>query len=263
MNTYTPADDRARITLHYMIQPYLEAVTAATSLLEIVNAINKYLPTGLAHDTELRVRMLRIHNNDFISLQLRALDIPKEIIEIETSRELPSIVDADDNKFYYYMREDLVRWFRSSPTNAEYLQTPPEEIITVQIKHIDTVKTSALRLNQDQMIGIAYGLYALNDGRITLKSSITNVPVSITDIAEHALIYRLPIELATEKLKRPYTVDIIIPSKTAMRVHFQTPEFMQGILSVAKWYQLPNQGKDFLWKNLSQFTREGIIPLTF
>lgn len=263
MNTYTPADDRARTTLYYMIQPYLYAVTAARSLPEIVKAINQYLPPGLARDTELRIRIFRVHNHDFVNQQLRALDIAREIIEIETSRELPSVVDAEDNKFYYYMREGLIRWFRSSPTNAEYLQTPPEEIITIQIKYGDKVKISALRLNQDQMIGIAYGLYAFNDDRVTLHSSITNAPVSVSDIAEHALIYRLPIDLATEKLKRPYTVDILTPAKTFMRVHFQTPEFMQGILSVAQWYQLPNQGKDFLWKDLTQFTREGIVPLTF
>lgn len=263
MNTYAAADNRATTTLYHMIQPYSDAVTASTTLNEIVRAINQHLPPGLAYNTELRLRIFRVHNHDFITQKLRALEITKEIIEIETSRDLPAIVDRDDNKFYYYLREDLVNWFKSSPTNAEYLQTPPDEVITIQINYGDRVKTSALTLNQDQMIGIAYGLYGLNDGRVTLRSSITNAPVSINDIAEHALIYRLPIELATEKIKRPYSVDILTPNKTFMTVHFQSPEFMQGVLSVAQWYHLPNQGKDYLWRNLSQFTREGIIPLTF
>lgn len=92
-------------------------------------------------------------------------------------------------------------------------------------------------------------------------SSITKNIVSVSDIVEHTLIYRQPINLATEEIKRPYQVDVLQPNNTFLKVHFATPEFMQGIISVAYWKGFPDKGEEIIWKNLCQFTKEGHIPL--
>jgi len=261
MDTYTPADTRASLTLKHMITPYTSVLSEATSIREITNAIIKYLPPGIAYGTELRVKMIRGENIIFLRNQASLITIG--IILRRVCEGLPSIITDEGNREIYYMREDLLRWYHSNPINAKYFMAPQDEIITVEIHTDDRIKTAVMKLTEDQMIGVAYGLNGMNDNKIILHSSITNAPVEIDKIVDHALIYRLPIILATERLKRPFSVEILRPDKLFITVYFVNPEFMQGVLSVAQWYKFPDNGNGILWKNLYQFTREGMIPLRF
>lgn len=263
MDNHLPADSRASVTLDNLIVPFTAALNAATKLQEIIQAINTHLPPGVSYNTELRLRFNRGIAND-VNLSKRLVsEIVRRVIGFYVSQNLPAMYDAEGVRHFYFMREDIIRWHQSEPLYANYFQAPQQEIITIEVRYDNDIRTSTMPLSEDQMVGIAYGLNGLKDNRVTLRSNITNNIVNISDISNHALIYRIPLTLATEKLKRPYQVDVLQPDGTFLTIQFINAEFMQGILSVVKWYRLPNQGKNVLWKNLAQFTREGMIPLEF
>lgn len=262
MNNYLPIDNRANTTLNLLLEPFMNSLSAAQNVKDIVETLTTYLPPGIAHGAELRMRMNRAIKDTIAQKQL-VDEIVRNMIIMDICRGLPSVSYENDERHFYYMREDIIRWYESNSSNVPYFATPSEETITIEVKKNDIVKTSKLTLGEDQMIGIAYALNGLNNNNIQLQSSITGGPVAISDIVNHTLVYRLPITLATEEIKRPYRVDILDTTGVFLTTHFVTPEFMQGVLSVAYWSQLPNNGKDILWKNLYQFTREGLIPLNF
>lgn len=262
MDSYLPSDSRAQITLDRFIQPLLTDLYASNNITEVVKAIVTNLPYGIAYDTELRMRF-NLAITDIRERQVQVDNIARAMILLRVCDNLPAILDADENRIYYYMREDIIRWYNSDPINIDFFAVPDVEIITIEIHNDNETKTSNITLNEDQIIGIAYGLDALHDNHVTLRSSITNAVVAVSDIVQHALIYRLPITLATEELKRPFRVDILQADDIYLTIHFINPEFMQGVLSIAQWYHLPNNGKNFLWENLFQFTREALIELVF
>lgn len=261
MHAYIPADDRATVTLFRLMEPYIKAVNTSVSIKELTKAIAYHFPFQCAHLIELRLRMELIHGYNPTRAKFLAIKFAEDSIIRSVCETLQREIDSDSNFRYYYMREDIIRWFESQPWRKEQFNKPEEEVITVEISSREKIKTRTLTLTEDQMIGITYGLTSMNDDRVVLYSSITENRVSISNIANHALIYRLPIDLATEKLKRPYSVDIVKADKTFQTLHFINPEFMQGVLSVAHWYGLPYNGKDILWKNLTEFTKQGVIPL--
>lgn len=262
MDSYLPADNRASATLTLFLEPFMTSLSTAENIKDIVRTLTNHLPPGIAHEAELRMRMNRAITEITARKELVA-KIVRNMIIMSVCRNLLSVSYGSEGRQFYYMKEDIIRWYESNPTNVQYFATPPQETITIEVSKNDIIKTSNLTLGEDQMIGIAYGLNGLKDHNIQLESSITGTPVAVSDIAEHALVYRLPITLATEEIKRPYRVDILQTTGAFLTTHFVTPEFMQGVLSVAYWAQLPNNGKDKLWKDLYQFTREGLIPLEF
>lgn len=261
MDVYIPADNRAAITRDKLLEPYMRGIIASTSIKEVVAAMITHLPPVLAHETELRTRMHMVREHNFSEQKLRAMEIAEELLEMMVSHNLKAYSDRDGNRRYYYMREDIIRWFNSNPDYARYLPQPPQEIITIELKYNGKSKTSAMALNEDQMVGIVFALSGMKNDRVTLRSSITNQVVAVKDIAQHAISYLMG-ELATDRLKRPYRVGIKDPQGEFIDVHFLGPEFMQGVISVAQWYGLPDNGNNSLWRNLEQFTRDGIIPLS-
>lgn len=295
MDICEPVDDRASVTLDRMITPYLNSILDSTSVKEIISAIITHLPPSIAHGVELRFRLFIMKEHNFNTQRLYVIELAHKLI---TARICKFFFDAnvnlfnpmftqnkntrkDKNNVVYgdivgdprkiFSREDVIKWFRSIPDCDKYLTIPTDEIITVEVKFGDHFNSNSLILTEDQIIGIAYGLNGIGKDNIILKSSITNNIISITNIIEHSLIYKLKILLATEKLKRPYQVDILqnnnklqsgqIGNNSYITIHFSNPEFMQGLLSVARWYQLPGDGKEILWKNLCKFTPGGNIPL--
>lgn len=262
MDSYLPADNRASTTLTVLLEPFMTPLFASENIKDIVRALTNHLPFGIAHEAELRMRMNRAITEITARKQLVA-EIVRNLIIMNVCRGSPFVTNENEGRQFYYMKEEIVRWYESNPTIVEYFSVLPQETITIEVSKNNIVKTSNLTLGQDQMIGIAYALNGLKDHHIQLKSSITGEPVAVSDIADHALVYRLPITLATEEIKRPYRVDILQATGAFLTTHFITPEFMQGVLSVAYWAQLPNNGKDTLWKDLYQFTRDGLIPLEF
>lgn len=268
MNIYSPADDRAIITLEKLINPFINDINNSTNIKNIVDAIVTNFPYGFAHQIELRMRFqfnTAALTEGRINTDVRntIIDIAKHVLLQRICDDLPMLHDAEGNRQYYYMREDVISWYNSDALNVNYFAVPDTETITIELHYPDTIETSNLTLNEDQIVGISYAMTKFIDNFITLRSSITNDFVNVNDIAEHALIYRLPITLASEELKRPYRVDIIQSNLVSITLHFNNPEFMQGIISVAQWHNLPNNGKDFLWTKLFQLTREGLIALEF
>lgn len=267
MDIHIPTDSRSSVTLSQMITPYTYALSRATSIKQVTKAIIDNLPPGIAHNTELRIKMIR--GRDIFVKSDQAATIAVNLILSQVCKGLSTIHDNQGNREIYYMREDLIRWYNSDLLNAQYFDAPNEEIITIAIQYDNSIKTANMKLTEDQIIGIAYGLNGIvanatiNNNKVTIHSSITNDRIEIDNITNHAIIYSLPITLATEEFKRPYRIDVIQPNKSFITLHFITPEFIQGILSVVQWYQIPNGGNGILWKNLFQFTREGLIPLCF
>jgi len=271
---YLPVDDRAEFTLNTLFKPFIDDILLCENIKEIIRVIITHLPFGIAYETELRIRMRR----DIINIPAQkhlVITILRNIILADICQNLVSIIHNDE-KDIFYMKEDIVRWYKTNPIYIQYFPIPPSEIITIEITKNNITKTSKynaviiqdpsnleLTLTEEQIMGIAYAINAIKNNNIKLLSSITNGPISVSDIVEHSLIYRLPIILATEELKRPYRVDILQIDNSFLTVHFTTPEFMQGILSVANWCELSDNGKNILWKNLYQFTREGLLPLDF
>ena len=265
MHIYLPADDRASRTVSLILEPFMASLSAAENIRDVTGAITNHLPVGFAHEAELRMMIDRT-DTEFTARKFLVSDIVRNIIVTSVCRGFPVAICENGESRGYYMREDVVAWYESCPKNSNYFASPLEEIITVEISKDTVVNTSHLTLNKDQMIGISYslrGLYNSGNYDIRIISSITDAPVSVSDISHHALSYRLPIALATEEIKRPYRVDILESSGVFITVHFTTPDFMQGVLSVARWSGFLKNGKNILWKNLCQFTRDGLIPLKF
>lgn len=256
MDLYLPSDNRAEYTLNLILDPFIKDLYNSNSIKDITTSIVTYLPPGIAHEVELRFRMKR-DTKDVDLFKIHVDNVVRHIILSRVCIELPYII-IDDDRVCYYMREDILAWI----DKYHYFNYPPEEIITVSIQD----NRSELTLNKDQIIGMAYAINAANTlglPKITLHSSVTKSDVSIHDIVEHALVYRLPITLATEQYKRPYRVDILQSDNNFLTINFKEPYFVQGLISVCHWLQIPNRGKNVIWKNLFQFTREGLIPLTF
>lgn len=263
MNIYSPADDRATTCFRILMQNFHTNINNSNTTNDIVNAIVTGLPFALAYLTELRLKFSLNNSKNIEEQKILTIDIAEYEVLSSICEGLPFVHDSNGSKLYYYMREDIVNWYNSSPGNINFFPNPQVEIITIQINHPTNPKTSNLKLNKDQIIGICYALDGINNNYITIRSSITNDVVNVSDIAQHALAYRLPIELATERLKRPFSVDILQSNNIFITLYFINPEFMQGIMSTAQWYNLENNGKNLLWKNLTQFTREGLISLVF
>jgi hypothetical protein len=259
MDIYKYADQRALLTLIKILAPYHQALTDTTSIKQITQVIIKHLPPSIAHNTELRVKMIR--GQDILFKKEKTREIANDLIVSQICKELPAIYNQDGNREIYYIREDIINWYYSDPYNAKYLPPPEEENILIEIHHENNVKRSTMKLTEDQLIGIAYGLNAFADNKIILHSSIFLDPLDIKDITSHALIYKLPITLATEQLKRPFQVDILQPDTSFLTIHFITPQFMQGVLSVAQWYHLPNNGKNILWKIYSNLHVKDLFHL--
>ena len=262
MDIYTPVDNRSVITLNTMISPYINAVVLATSLKDIIDAMFIHLPPQTAADLELRLRMHIRNNKDFSQQKQMAIDLSKKLIELYVCQRLPYFY-SDDNKVFYYTREDLVQWYNSNPVFHHFIQQSPPETITVSINYNGIIKTSNISLSKDQLIGICFSLYGLNINHITLSSSLDNQLINPTIIVNSSLLYTTPITTPMNKLQRPYSVDVVQPDKSFRTLHFLNPEFIQGITSVSSWNQLPNNGINVLWKNLTQYTYDGIIDLTF
>lgn len=266
MDQYLPADTRAEITLIELLQPFVRAVTAATALPELSRAYSQsHLPPKITNAIELRVNMRR--QLDLEQKKELAIDTARSVVAYNICQDLnlPSQDGPEETRIYYYLREDLMAWVELHRGTFSHFVTLPKEIIRIEIEHGEHRSGRQMELSQDQMLGIAYGLAGIQmeTYRVTLTSSITQAVVDVNTLAKHALIYRLPLNLATEELQRPYRVEVLEPGGSYIRLRFVNPEFMQGLLSVAHWYRLENQGRGYLWQHLEQFTREGIIPLGF
>lgn len=251
----SPVDSRAAVTLNNLLTPLFEAVTTATDKKEIQRAIVTFLPFGLASSLELYMAIQ--DRGQRFTLEQRRSYVTNQAVNL-----LGQLI-AKMTRFHTYMREDVLRWYNSNPDNRRFFLPPNDETITITLT-ADRVRQQQLRLSEDQLIGIAYGLHSLANRpspQVDIISSITNAPIEFDRIVENAYVYRLPHEDATERLKRPFRVEIIQADGSMLPVYFVHAEFMQGLLSVASWYGLPNAGEGTLWMNLSQFTREGEIPL--
>lgn len=255
MTESIPVDTRAAATLLHLLYPLNTALSGATDKKSVESALITYLPFGMATAIELK---MAVRNRN------QRMSIPelKQFVYGEAQRLLKRSI-TPGNRFHTYMREDIVRWYNSNPTHQNYFRNPGVETILITVTTPDRVRKQVLTLSEDQLVGIAYGLHSLahlQTPHITTMSSVTNAPIEFNQIVENALSYRMVDELATERLTRPYRVEIIAGG-AASPVYFVQPEFMQGLLSVASWYDLPNRGEGTLWQNLTQFTRDGEIRL--
>jgi len=244
---YIPVDSRAQITLNHLLRNYITDVNSSTCLREIVRAIIRYFPITIAYEVELCLRIKRETNLAIIRSE--AINIAQNNIAKRVCEGLP----VNNNDHCYFMREDILRWVGQRELVNLWLEP---EIITVHChNNIETFS-----LVDDALIGVSYAINAINDGQIILISSLTDIPIKITNIVDHAIIYRLPINLATEAMKRPYSIDIIQTDKFPLPLTFTSLNFMEGIKMVAQWYRIPNDGKNVIWKNLC---RNGSTLLEF
>jgi hypothetical protein len=257
MAGYEPADDRATATLDVLLQLLRSALEDDETYTDVGQTLAVVLPTGLAHPTELELRIAHPFATDMATLKRAAYDIARRNVAKSIAAELPSMV-VGRTKIHYYTREDVVRWIRANPYYKDL--DIPEETITITV--MEYPEPAHMPLTSDQMNGIAFAIAGLEQHRRpTLTSSLTQRPVHIQDIVQHAPIYTAEIPLATERLKRPYTVELRGPDREFHSVFFVVPEFMQGVLSVAHWLKLPEAGHNTVWRNLSEFTREGTVEL--
>jgi hypothetical protein len=266
MAWYDAVDDRAKETLHQIVKPCRDAVLTANTLPELGKVIKQYLPSMIAYNVELQLRIDRM-NDHHTGLHVLAFMTIDSILGREICQGLPVEIDENGTRWVYYTREDIIRWYQER-TRKDYFVAPiTEEIIDVQLLYGDhQLKMKRLTLTQDQVVGIAYGLDVLETKyghHVQWFSSITGRALNEHSIVNHTLIYRLPRDDATDKLKRPYTVEVLKSDDTFQTLHFVHPEFMQGLVSAAMWFNLPDRGKGVLWRNLTQFTREGVVALDF
>lgn len=258
-----PVDDRASKTLDILIEPLVSALNKSTNLKDATMAINDKLPRGISHNTELRMRFKRnLSNSTIEQIKLTAIESVKNVIGYDLTRNSPILYDENGNKSTFFSRGDVVRWCNERPWANETFKIPETELITIEI-YSEPVQSLTLELTDDQLIGIAYGLNAIKDKRVRLVSSITNNIVNVNYIVKYSLDYKQKLDLATERLKRPYQIEIKQEDGTYQTVNFVNPQFLQGLISVAKWFNMKNNGKYQIWRNLTQFTKSGEVALKF
>lgn len=261
MNLYQPADDRAEETLKYLLATLWSALQAAQTQRDVGGMLSAALPFGLAHNTELQLRLEFPFGTEIEKLRTGAYTFAYKAIANSIAKDLPAILVLR-NHIHYFTREDVIRWMRNSPIYKD-VYVPPE-IITISVTGFPN--SSQMELNEDQMNGLAFAIEGTEQARRPiLMSSVTERPVDTAAIVAHSPIYVIEPPLATDKLRRPYRIDIRQADRTFKTIYFDDPDFMQGVLSVISWQSppLPNNGKGSLWENLQEFTRDGYVNLTF
>jgi hypothetical protein len=249
MWNYEPVDDRAQYSLDYILSNLQTFLDTCSNKHEIMAVLNETLPSHLAHTIELRMRI----TDSGTTLNNAAYFFVEDYI-----RESVSVHISPKNDTAYFTHEDIVDWWQSTGQQLGQVLLPPqEETITISVKHLP--HAHELTLTHDQMNGIAFALLSLECDEVTLTSSITSQPILCRNITDRAILYLTP----PTRLERQYRVQIKQNSQHYRQLYFSHPQFMQGILSVAAWLNLPNQGHNTLWRNLEEETTEGIRPLTF
>lgn len=250
MTSHRPVDNRATLTLTEMLTPFFILLDNSNDKKQITKVIVTHLPFGIASTLELKLAI--IDRNQRLTLTDQKSFIREQVISL-----LERIVTKGTG-FKTYSREDLIRWYNSDPFYLKYFSQPSEETFTINVN----TQQQRLRLSEEQLIGIAYGLHAMKNQltpHITIISSLTKSPIEIDRIVQNEGGYHHT--MSSKNIMRPYRVDILSNS-TFSPVYFAYPEFMQGLLSVAKWYQLPNRGEGILWQNLIANTPDGEQLLT-
>lgn len=247
-------DSRAVETLRELTFPFFFAVQKALDHRHLIRAILNNLPYGMASVLELKL-VLQNRREDW------GLNPEKAWLTQAAAEVIQSAITAE-TPFKSISREAVVDWYFRKPDHQKYLIAPREEIFEVTLPDAN----ETMVLTEEQLMGLIYGLYAMgitdmkSDSPVMITSNITNEPVEIQRLIDNATAYQRPIELATERLRRPYHVDLIM-ADGVLPLYFQTPQFMQGLISVAAWYGLEDRGRDILWTDLTRFSREGDVPL--
>jgi hypothetical protein len=242
MHKYLPVDLRARTTFNSLFIDYvalmeLDEFRSIEGIAKCLKIITDHLPIGIAHKCELQFKINR-YGASIKGLKNRILEIIKKSILSLICEDLHNVFDEIGDRVFYYTREDIILWYKFAGY-PKYVKAPDEEIVTIEIKYDTIVKSSNVTLTKEQLLGIIHGLYGVNDNHITLRSSIINDFIKREDMVKYT--YNLA------KSVYPYYVDILQPNGNYSTINFLTPEFMQGILSVAKWTH-----RNDIWKNLYQ-----------
>lgn len=249
MWNYEPVDDRAQYSLDHILSELQTFLDACSNKTEIMAVITETLPSHLAHTIELRMRI----TDSGTTLNNAAYFFVEDYI-----RESVSVHISPQNDTAYFTHEDIVSWWQARGQQLGQVLLPPlQETITIRVD--DLPHTHELALTYDQMNGIAFALLSVDSDKVTLTSSITSQPISCRNITDRATLYITP----PHRLERQYRVQIKQNSQHYRQLYFSHPQFMQGILSVAAWLNLPHQGLNTLWRNLEEETAQGIRPLTF
>ena len=257
MDSYQPVDERADDTLHALLDDYGHVLTQVENVGQIVQIASDCLPQQVAFLIELELKLQRVQ--DLETARTRAYDIVMNTI-LQSAAQHHTVQNG--RSVHYYTREDLLAWWQTAQHHYRCLNEPDEEIITITVAGLE--RPTNLSLTTDQMNGIAFALTAADpDKQVSLTSSITDSLIDIEAITAFATAYTTSPPTAFDDLKRPYRVNVHQSNGTVRTLYFMDPQFMQGIMSVALWLGLPNYGKNVLWDGLLQFTREGLVPLTF
>lgn len=256
-----PTDNRAYDTLKSILKFYIDEISKCGTIKELIKIISSKLPYNLAYITELKLKVYSRTHKSFELQKIYVLQLVEELVEEEICTNLLYIVE-ENRRIYYYTRENVINWFNSHDSYKTYFNNPSDEIITIESMYENKLYIFTHNLTNDELIGICYGLNGIPSHELQLKSSVTNNKnIVIENIVEHSLVYRVEIQLATERLKRPYQIDVIQKDKQWLTLYFKDSEFMKGIITVSRWFNLPDMGKNVLWKNLCQYTNNGLIPL--
>lgn len=247
---FYPVDERSEIALQELTQNLNESLNKCSSFKQMINTLKTCLPFDFAFKIELGI------------LQRKFKSTSQEAFKFITNRTkfflcekfCETLISFNDK--IYFMREDIVLWLENNQEYKRYFSIRDEEITFKN--ETDEVKLS---LTQEQLIGIIIILQ--NEKNLKLISNVTNKSIDVSEILSKCHIYKFAPQLSTDKLKRPYQVDIY-----GTTYYFLTENFMKGVICGSLYLS----GDDSLsynegeyWKNLLKLTREGLerIKLKF
>ena len=252
----SPVDDRADRALRVLLQPFNTTVDKVGSYPDIIKTMNDLLPNSVARDAE--IMLVRKGKANLVIKQRHAREIVRDIIRMRICNGLVTLENQ-----CYFSRQDIADWINNNPGYDTKLQVPPPEEFKVTVEGV----SNTMIITEPQLVGICYGLdsNAVNAAGILINVTtvIGQFDVEYTKIVDNSLVYNIAPDLATEEFKRPYRVEVNNADNQFHPARFDDPEFLQGLISIPHWAELPNDGNGSLWRNLQEFTREGWTDITY
>jgi hypothetical protein len=255
-----PADERANKTLTLITRTIQTNTTNAKNIIELHNIINLIPDSFRPSLLKALEPIVHDYRDTLDNMKRRTITTIKNVIQeqVRVSLNIPSIMTG--LLICYISRENILKWLLIADPNYIFFNRPSNETFTLtMVRDKERSPPTIMQLTENQLAGICFSLnpdlinhYNID---IEIKSSITgNYPINKIDISQHYLSYYETLQSPDGLANNPYRLDLMVSpiEDIVPLICFDNVDFLQGIFSVASWYQLSNKGHHILWGKLSE-----------
>jgi hypothetical protein len=261
---YLPVDMRAIEAMAELLENFNRDAGKSSKVDNVMFAAFDYLPREAFRIMERRLSQIEqyyfnVNTKYFMSA------LGQYAMEELMFRNFP-IVEISSGECICYSREDIVKWYHMHPKFHDILTRPNEEIflISVKLPTNEIISRDIYPLSKENLVGIAFArmsdVYPTESEKyLTVESNVRFMfgpEISLDDIVSNYLTYRLPLT-NKEKIKMPYTVYMNIDNKYEP-INFVSLEFMKGIILYTELLDIPDDGHNIIWSNVTLY-KDGTI----